>query len=69
VAIIGALWKREIAVATLSVRVVPAGAVNVGKRLGLPCLPARDVVLHSRAADAELASSLRLLTAAFSNGS
>jgi DNA-binding transcriptional LysR family regulator len=69
VAIIGAAVEAGIAVAALSVRVAPAGVVNVGKRLGLPSLPARDVILHSRTGDAELASSLRLLTAAFRNGS
>ena len=69
VAIIGAAVEAGIAVAALSLRVAPAGLVNVGKRLGLPSLPARDVVLHARAGDAELASSLRLLTAAFRNGS
>jgi DNA-binding transcriptional LysR family regulator len=69
VAIIGAAVEAGIAVAVLSLRVAPTSLVNVGKRLGLPSLPARDVVLHSRAGDAELASSLRVLTAAFRNGS
>jgi DNA-binding transcriptional LysR family regulator len=69
VAIIGAAVEAGIAVAVLSLRVAPACLVNVGKQLGLPSLPARDVVLHARAGDAELASSLRVLTAAFRNGS
>ena len=69
VAIIGAAVEAGIAVAVLALRVAPAGLVNVGKRLGLPSLPARDVVLHARAGDTGLASSLRVLTAAFRNGS
>ena len=69
VAIIGAAVEAGIAVAVLSLRVAPAVLVNVGKRLGLPSLPARDVVLHARAGDTGLASSLRVLTAAFRNGS
>jgi DNA-binding transcriptional LysR family regulator len=67
-AIVGAAVEAGIGVAALSPRVAPAGLVDVGKRLGLPSLPTRDVVVHSRTEDAGLNSSISLLTATFRNG-
>ncbi len=47
------------AVAALSRRVAPPGTVDVGESFGLPPLPARSVVLHSRLADPIAKKALR----------
>jgi hypothetical protein len=52
------------AVAALARRVAPAGTVEVGPRLGLPPLPARDVVLHARTSDGEVRAALKRLATA-----
>ncbi len=62
---VGAAVEAGLAVAALSVRVAPPGVVNVGRRLGLPSLPTRDVMFHSRSSDVRSAPGLRLLAAAF----
>ncbi|MCQ4160335.1 LysR substrate-binding domain-containing protein [Roseomonas sp. GC11] len=50
VATVGAAAAAGLGVVALARRVAPAGAVEAGARLGLPPLPARDLVLHSRIA-------------------
>lgn len=61
---IGAAVSAGLAVAALSRRVAPPGCVDVGPALGLPPLPARDVVLHSRVTDPEARRGLRTLAEA-----
>jgi DNA-binding transcriptional LysR family regulator len=65
VATIGAAISAGLAVAALARRVAPPGAVDLGARLGLPRLPAREVTLHSRVSDARARAALRTLGAAF----
>ena len=62
---IGAALSAGLAVAALARRVAPADTVDLGPRLGLPPLPSRDVVLHSRLSDARTRQALRTLGAAF----
>jgi hypothetical protein len=57
----GGVMTVAAAVAPLARRI----AVDVGPDIPLPKLPPSDVVLHSRAADARLAGTLRVLAAAF----
>jgi DNA-binding transcriptional LysR family regulator len=59
VATIGAAVAAGLAVAALSRRVAPAGTIDVGEVLGLPPLPPRSVVLHSRLADPVAKKALR----------
>jgi DNA-binding transcriptional LysR family regulator len=54
-----------LAVAALAHRVVPVGVIEVGERLGLPALPASEIVLHSTLSDARSRGALRTLAAAF----
>ena len=63
VATTGAAVSAGLAVAALSRRVAPPGAIDVGARLGLPPLPARDVVLHANATDRQSRNSLKTLVA------
>nr|WP_311530689.1 LysR substrate-binding domain-containing protein [uncultured Ralstonia sp.] len=56
---IGAAVAAGLAVAALSRRVAPPGTIDVGESLGLPPLPARSVVLHSRLADPVAKKALR----------
>src|SRR5262245_46493974 len=63
VATTGAAVSAGLAVAALGRRVAPAGAVDVGARLGLPPLPARDVVLQANVSDRESRNSLKTLAA------
>ena len=64
VAAIGAAVSAGLAVAALARRVAPAGTIDVGRRLGLPPLPSRDVMLHARPSDARTRGALRTLGAA-----
>lgn len=59
VATIGAAVAAGLAVAALSRRVAPPGTVDMTESLGLPPLPARSVVLHSRLADPVAKKALR----------
>lgn len=52
-------------VAALAHRVAPAGAIEVGERLGLPLLPVSEIVLLARPTDARSEETLRALSAAF----
>ncbi len=62
-ATLGAAVSSGLAVAALARRVAPPGAVDVGARLGLPELPGRDVVVHSRAQDGIGQGALRSFSA------
>ena len=63
VATTGAAVSAGLAVAALGRGVAPAGTIDVGARLGLPPLPARDVVLHANVSDRESRNSLKTLAA------
>jgi DNA-binding transcriptional LysR family regulator len=65
VATIGAAISAGLAVAALARRVAPPGTIDLGPRLGLPALPSREVILHSRQSDARTRRALRTLGAAF----
>jgi DNA-binding transcriptional LysR family regulator len=65
IATIGAAVSAGLAVAALARRVAPVGTVDVGPRLGLPPLPARDVMLHAAASDPQARRALRTLAASF----
>ena len=60
---IGAAVSAGLAVAALARRVAPAGTIDLGPRLGLPPLPARDLVLYSTVSDRQARASLRILAA------
>jgi DNA-binding transcriptional LysR family regulator len=64
VATIGAAVLAGLAVAALGRRVAPPATIDVGPRLGLPKLPARDVMLHARVSDPKARRSLKTLCAA-----
>jgi DNA-binding transcriptional LysR family regulator len=64
-ATIGAAVSAGVAIAALARRVAPSDTVDLGPRLGLPPLPAREVILHSRVSDARARTALRTLGAAF----
>ena len=64
VATIGAAAAAGLAVAALGQRVAPPGTVDVGPRLGLPTLPARNVVLYSNQTDTQARQILQTLGAA-----
>lgn len=64
VATLGAAVEAGLAVAALGQRVAPAGTVDLGPALGLPPLPAREVVLYSAVSDAQGRAGLRSLAAA-----
>ncbi|RKP47457.1 LysR substrate-binding domain-containing protein [Trinickia fusca] len=63
-AAVGAALEAGLAVSALARRVVPATLVDVGARLGLPALPASQVVMYSRVREPRSAASLRALAAA-----
>ena len=65
IATIGAAISAGLAVAALATRVAPRDVVEVGPRLGLPVLPAKSLMLYSKAADPKTRQALRTLTAAF----
>ena len=51
--------------AALARRVAPMGTVDVGRRLGLPPLPARDVALLSGTGSATKRQAIKLLGGSF----
>ncbi|HYF55810.1 MAG TPA: LysR family transcriptional regulator [Salinarimonas sp.] len=61
----GAAAAAGLGVAALLRRAAPAGTVDLGSLRGLPPLPSREVVLHSRIADPGAGPGLRTLAAAF----
>jgi DNA-binding transcriptional LysR family regulator len=64
-ATIGAAISAGLAVAALARRVAPSGTIDLGPRLGLPPLPSREVILHSKLSDARTRRALRTLGASF----
>jgi DNA-binding transcriptional LysR family regulator len=67
-ATIGAAVSAGLAIAALARRVAPPDTIDLGSRLGLPRLPAREVILHSRVSDVRARGALRTLGAAFKAG-
>ncbi|CAG9251928.1 LysR family transcriptional regulator [Paraburkholderia unamae] len=65
IAAIAAAAQAGLAVAPLAHRVAPLGTEDVGPRLRLPPLPARDVVLYSATRDVQVRAALRTLVSAF----
>jgi DNA-binding transcriptional LysR family regulator len=61
---VGAAVSAGLGVAALGRRVAPRGSVDLGSRLGLPPLPARDVVLYTNLRDQQARGVLQALTAA-----
>jgi DNA-binding transcriptional LysR family regulator len=64
IATIGAAISAGLAVAALGRRVAPIGTVDVGPQLGLPPLPSRNMMLHSRLTDPQARRTLMTLCAA-----
>src|SRR5215207_10183563 len=69
VAAVAAAVVAGLAVAPLTRRVAPAGAVDVGPSLSLPELAASEVALYSRVSDPRLSGAVRALAAAFRSAS
>lgn len=65
VAAVVAAVMAGLGVAALAPRMLPAGAVDVGERLGLPELPRLPVLLHARVRDGRTRNALTALAAAF----
>jgi len=65
VATIGAAISAGLAAAALVRRVAPAGAIDIGPKLGLPKLPRGEVLLYSKLTDTRARGALRTLGAAF----
>lgn len=61
---IGAAVSAGLGVAALGRRVAPRGTVDLSARLGLPPLPARDVVRYTSLRDPQANGALQALTAA-----
>lgn len=62
---IGAAAAAGLAVTAMADRVAPAGTVDLGPALGLPELPKRRIMLHSRIGDAWAGRALRAIAAHF----
>lgn len=62
---VSAAVMAGLGVAALSPRMVPFGAMEVSRRLGLPPLPRQPIMLHSRVKDAPSREALAALAAAF----
>jgi DNA-binding transcriptional LysR family regulator len=62
---VAAAVTAGLGVAALSPRMVPMGAVDVGKQLGLPRLPRLPVVLHSRQQEGQSGRAVAALVAAY----
>lgn len=65
VAAVAAAVTAGLGVAALVPRMLPFGAVEVGKVLGLPDLPHLPILLHSRVDDGRVRDALAALSAAF----
>ena len=65
VAAVVAAVMAGLGVSALAPRMLPFGAVDVGRKLGLPDLPRLPVLLHSRAKDDRSRNALAALSAAF----
>ncbi len=64
---VAAAVMAGLGVAALAPRMLPFGAVDVGRKLGLPELPRLPVLLHSRVKDGRPRDALAALAAAFRN--
>jgi len=64
-ACLGAAAAAGLAIAVLAERAAPPDTVDLGVRLGLPPLPRRKVVLHSRLRDRRSREALKVVGAAF----
>ncbi|MEP9351654.1 LysR family transcriptional regulator [Xanthobacter sp. KR7-225] len=62
---VAAAVTAGLGVAALAPRMLPFGAVDVGRRLGLPDLPRLPVLLHSRVVEARPRAALAALAAAY----
>ena len=62
---IGAAVRAGLAVAALARRVAPMGTADVGRRLGLPPLPSREVVLIPGVGSATKRQAIKLLGGSF----
>lgn len=65
VAAVTAAVMAGLGVAALAPRMLPFGAVDVGRRLGLPPLPRLPVLLHTRVKEGRPQQALTALSAAF----
>ncbi len=65
VAAVAAAVMAGVGVAALAPRMLPFGAVDVGRKLGLPELPRLPVLLHTRIKDGRPRDALAALSAAF----
>ncbi|MBC7707044.1 MAG: LysR family transcriptional regulator [Rhodoferax sp.] len=65
VAAVAAAVMAGLGVSALAPRMLPFGAVDVGRKLGLPDLPRLPVLLHSRVKDDRSRDALAALSAAF----
>jgi DNA-binding transcriptional LysR family regulator len=65
VAAVAAAVMAGLGVAALAPRMLPFGAVDVGRKLRLPDLPRLPVLLHSRVKDGRPRNALAALSAAF----
>jgi len=65
VAAVAAAVMAGLGVAALAPRMLPFGAVDVGRRLGLPELPRLPVLLHTRIKNGRAGDTLAALSAAF----
>lgn len=63
-ATVGAAAAAGMGIAVLASRTAPAGTVDVGDALGLPAIPAQDVVLYSHLNDRRSREALRLMALA-----
>ena len=68
VAAVAAAVTSGLAVAPLSSRVAPPGAVDIRPTIALPALPSSELVLYSRVSDSRLAGAVRTLAAAVRAG-
>jgi DNA-binding transcriptional LysR family regulator len=64
VAAVAAAVSSGLAVAPLSARVAPPGAVDIGPTIALPDLPVAEFILYSRVSEPRLAGAVRTLAAA-----
>ncbi|KAB8190763.1 LysR family transcriptional regulator [Lysobacter maris] len=64
-AVLGAAAAGGLAVALLAKRTAPSGTVDVGAELGLPPIPAQDVMLYGALGDPGSREALRTLVLAF----
>jgi DNA-binding transcriptional LysR family regulator len=65
VAAVAAAVMAGLGVAALAPRMLPFGAADVGRKLGLPDLPRLPVLLHTRVKDGRARDALAALSAAF----